>query len=168
MSEGTRRSTEDAIARRRLVRMLALAGSVPAVLGARLTSRTEAGEPPAEIIQPPRADGEHFMRRAFEMRRLAVERGDQPYGAVVVKDGRIVGEGASGVVVRRDPTAHGEMEAIRDACRRLGTSDLGGCEVYASSKPCPMCETACYWARVARIYYGSAITEAGPPRYPPC
>jgi tRNA(Arg) A34 adenosine deaminase TadA len=113
-------------------------------------------------------DREPFMRRAFELRRLAVERGDQPYGGVVVRDGRIVGEAGSAVVVRRDPTAHADIEAVRDAARRLGTADLSGGEIYLTSRPCPMCETACYWARISRIWVGEAITDAGSPRYPPC
>jgi tRNA(Arg) A34 adenosine deaminase TadA len=111
---------------------------------------------------------ESFMRRAFELRRLAVERGDQPYGGVVVKDGRIVGEAGSAVVIRRDPTAHADIEAVRDAARRLGTADLTGCEIYLTSRPCPMCETACYWARIGRIFVGEGVVDAGPPRYPPC
>jgi tRNA(Arg) A34 adenosine deaminase TadA len=109
-----------------------------------------------------------FMARALEMRKLAVERGDQPYGAVVVKDGQVVGEGVSAVLTAPDPTAHGEVQAIRDAARRLGTSALTGCELYTTFRPCPMCETAAYWAGIARIYHGEAITDAGPPRFARC
>jgi tRNA(Arg) A34 adenosine deaminase TadA len=126
---------------------------------------------PAWGARPARAQGterESFMRRALELRRQAVERGDQPYGGVVVKDGRIVGEAGSAVVVRRDPTAHADIEAVRDAARRLGNADLSGCEIYLTSRPCPMCETACYWARIARIYVGEGLVDAGPPRYPSC
>jgi tRNA(Arg) A34 adenosine deaminase TadA len=108
------------------------------------------------------------MKRAFEMRRVAQQSGDQAFGAVIVKDGRIVGEGPSRVVTHRDPTAHAEMEAIRDAARRLGTRDLGGCEIFASSRPCPMCEAACYWANIARIYHGETVADAGAPRYRSC
>jgi tRNA(Arg) A34 adenosine deaminase TadA len=99
-----------------------------------------------------------------EMRRLAVERGDQPYGAVIVKVDRIVGEGASAVVIDNDPTAHAEMVAIRDAVRRLGSRDLSGCEMYGTSPACPMCEAGAYWARVARLLHGATIVDAGPPR----
>lgn len=106
------------------------------------------------------------MERAFELRRRAIERGDQPYGAVVVKDGSIVGEGVSAVVTDRDPTAHAEMQAIRDAARRLGTGDLSGCVMYGTSKACPMCEAAAYWARISRMYYGASVADAGPPRLP--
>lgn len=105
-----------------------------------------------------------FMDRAFEMRRLALERGDQPYGAVVVKDGRIVGEGVSSVVTDTDPTAHAEIQAIRDAARRLRTHDLSGCELYGTSRACPMCEAGAFWARISRMFYGEAITDAGAPK----
>ena len=114
------------------------------------------------------ADRQRFMDRAFEMRRKAVERGDQAFGAVIVKDGQVVGEGISAVVTAPDPTAHGEVQAIRDAARRLKTAQLTGCELYTTFRPCPMCETAAYWAGIARIYHGEAITDAGPPRYPRC
>ena len=106
------------------------------------------------------------MERAFEMRRRAIERGDQPYGAVVVKEGRIVGEGVSAVVTDNDPTAHAEMQAIRDAARRLRTSDLTGCEMYGTSRACSMCEAGAYWARIARMYYGASLADAGAPRLP--
>ena len=106
------------------------------------------------------------MERAFEMRRRAIERGDQPYGAVIVKEGRIVGEGVSAVVTENDPTAHAEMQAIRDAARRLATSDLTSCEMYGTSRACPMCEAGAYWARIARMYYGTSIADAGAPRLP--
>src|SRR5262245_29900796 len=107
---------------------------------------------------------EEFMRRAFELRRLAVERGDQPYGAVVVRDGRIVGEGVSAVITTPDPTAHAEMQAIRDAARRLNTRDLSGCELYGTSRACPMCEAGAYWAGIARMWYGEGALDAGAPR----
>ena len=106
------------------------------------------------------------MERAFEMRRRAIERGDQPYGAVIVKEGRIVGEGVSAVVTDNDPTAHAEMQAIRDAARRLGTRDLTSCAMYGTSRACPMCEAGAYWARIARMYYGTSIVDAGAPRLP--
>ena len=107
-----------------------------------------------------------FMRRAFELRKLAIERGDQPYGAVIAKGGRIVGEGVSAVVTDRDPTAHAEMQAIRDAARRLRTGDLSGCRMYGTSRACPMCEAGAYWARIAGMYYGASIVDAGAPRLP--
>jgi len=105
-----------------------------------------------------------FMDRAFEMRAEAVRRGDQPFGAVVVKDGRIVGEGISAVITRPDPTAHGEIEAIRDAARRLGTRDLAGAELFTTFRPCPMCEAAAAWAGIARVWHGEAIADGGAPK----
>jgi tRNA(Arg) A34 adenosine deaminase TadA len=123
-----------------------------------------AQEPPRAIVQPARPTREAFMERAVEMRRLAVERGDQPYGAVIVKAGRIVGEGASAVVTDNDPTAHAEMVAIRDAARRLRSRDLSGCEMYGTSVACPMCEAGAYWARIDRLFHGAPIVDAGPPR----
>ena len=119
-----------------------------------------------EIVQPQTAGREGYMERAFEMRRRAVELGDQPYGAVVVRGALIVGEGVSAVVTDNDPTAHAEMQAIRDAARRLGTRDLSSCEMYGTSRACPMCEAGAYWARIARMYYGTTIADAGAPRLP--
>lgn len=109
-----------------------------------------------------------LVAQAFEQRRRAVEWGDQPFGAVVVQRGIVVGEGPSRVVLNGDPTAHAEMEAVRDACRRLATRDLSDCELYATSPPCRMCEAAAYWARIARIFHGSAGTDAGAPRLSAC
>jgi hypothetical protein len=92
-----------------------------------------------------------FMARAMEMKRIAVEAGDQPYGAIVVKGKEIVGEGPSRVITNHDPTAHAEVEAIRHAARRLGTHDLSGCVMYGTSRACRMCETAAYWANISRL-----------------
>jgi guanine deaminase len=141
---------------------LASASALTALAAAPDAAAGDAGRTVAQAGSPEAAA---FARRALELRRRAEERGDQPYGAVVVKDGRIVGEGMSGVVMNRDPTAHAEMEAIRDACRRLGAADLAGCEIYASSRPCRMCEAACYWARIARMHVGSPPADAGAPGY---
>lgn len=105
-----------------------------------------------------------FVAQAFEMRRRAIAAGDQAYGAVVVKDGRVVGEGVSAVVTRGDPTAHAEIEALRDATRRLGTLDLAGCELYGTSRACGMCEPAAARAGIARMYYGPEGRDAGVPR----
>jgi tRNA(adenine34) deaminase len=104
------------------------------------------------------------MRRAFELRRISVERGDQAYGAVIVRDGRIVGEGISAVITTPDPTAHAEMQAIQDAARRLDTRDLSGGEMYGTSRACPMCEAGAYRAGIARMWYGEAIADGGAPR----
>ena len=120
------------------------------------------------IVQPDPATPQAFMDRAFVMRQRAIEAGDQPYGAVVVRDGRIVGEAPSRVVTGRDPTAHAEMEAIRDAARRLGSRSLEGCVMYSSSRPCPMCQAAGYWAGLSRLFYGTAGEDGGPPRLAGC
>ena len=102
------------------------------------------------------------------MRQRAIARGDQAFGAVVVKNDQVVGEGVSAVLTVPDPTAHGEVQALRDAARRLGTSRLTGCHLYTTFQPCPMCETAAYWAGIERVYVGESVTDAGPPRYPRC
>jgi tRNA(Arg) A34 adenosine deaminase TadA len=112
---------------------------------------------------PVRAGASEFMERAFEMRQMAIERGDQPYGAVIVLAGRVVGEGVSAVVTSNDPTAHAEVQAIRDAARRLGTRDLSRCEMYGTSRACTMCEAAAYWAGIGRMFYGATVTDAGAP-----
>lgn len=116
----------------------------------------------------PEPGRQRFMARAYEMRRRAIASGDQAFGAVVVKHGRVVGEGVSAVLTTPDPTAHGEMQAIRDAARRLGSAKLAGCELYTTFRPCPMCETAAYWAGIERIFYGEAVTDGGAPRYRDC
>src|SRR5262249_31419892 len=114
----------------------------------------------------PRATREEFMARAFALRRLAIDRGDQPFGAVIVRDGRIVGEGASAVITVPDPTAHAEIQAIRDAARRLNTRDLSGTEIYGTAPACPMCQAGAYWARLARLWHGETIADGGVPRLP--
>jgi tRNA(Arg) A34 adenosine deaminase TadA len=111
------------------------------------------------------ADAARFMARARDMRDRATASGDQPYGAVVVRDGTIVGLGPSRVVVGPDATGHAEMEAIRDAGRTLGTQDLSGCVMYSTSPPCRMCQTAAYWAGIERVWSGEAIEDQGKPGY---
>lgn len=123
----------------------------------------------AQSLEQPRTpNATEFMQRAFAMRDLAVQRGDQAFGAVVVRDQRIIGEGVSAVITATDPTAHGEIQAIRDACRRLGTRDLSGAQLYSSFRPCPMCEAAAHWAGIAGMFHGTAITDAGAPRLSRC
>jgi len=102
-----------------------------------------------------------FMQEAI---RISIEMMRQgkggPFGAVIVRDGQIVGRGSNEVTSTNDPTAHAEVVAIRDACRRLGDFRLEGCELYASCEPCPMCLSAIYWARIGRIYYGNTRQDA--------
>ncbi|EJW10303.1 guanine deaminase [Rhodovulum sp. PH10] len=101
-----------------------------------------------------------FMRRAIALSCEAVEAGGGPFGAVIVKDGRIVGEGVNRVVPDGDPTAHAEVVAIRDACKKLGSHVLEGAVVYTSCEPCPMCLSAAWWARVSAIVYGNDRVQA--------
>lgn len=101
-----------------------------------------------------------FMRRAIALSCQGVAEGGGPFGAVVVKDGRIVGEGRNAVVPSRDPTAHAEVVAIRAACATLGTHDLSGAVIYTSCEPCPMCLGAVWWARIAEIVYGNDRADA--------
>ena len=105
-----------------------------------------------------------WIEAAASMKRLAESWGDQAYGAVLVADGAIVGEGSSRVVKRRDPTAHAEREAIRDAQRRLGRASLAGSVLYSTSRPCRQCEIAAAEAQVARMIYGEGLNDAGQPR----
>ena len=104
---------------------------------------------------------ESFMRRAIELARHGMEQGaGGPFGAVIVRDGVIVGEGWNRVVGNNDPTAHGEISAIRDACARLGTFSLNNCEIHTTGQPCLMCLGAIQWARMKKIYYGFRIEDA--------
>ena len=101
-----------------------------------------------------------FMKRAIEEAREGIKYGDGgPFGAVIVKNGRVVGRGHNMVVATNDPTAHGEIEAIRDACDKLNTFDLSGCEIYTTGYPCPMCFCAILWANIDKIYYGCNTTD---------
>jgi tRNA(adenine34) deaminase len=104
------------------------------------------------------------MDAAIAMKRLAESWGDQPYGAVVVIGGILVGEAPSRVVMRDDPDAHAEREAIRDAQRRLGRDTLDGGVLYSTSRPCPRCQRAAAEAGLARMIYGTDMHDAGPPR----
>ena len=101
------------------------------------------------------------MRRAIDLSHEMMASGKGgPFGAVIVKDGSIVAEGHNKVTSAMDPTAHAEIEAIRDACRALDTFSLNGCEIYTSCEPCPMCLSAIYWARLDRIYYANSRVDA--------
>ena len=102
-----------------------------------------------------------FMERAIELATENVTSGrGGPFGAVIVRDGKIVGSGANLVTATNDPTAHGEIVAIRDACAALETFRLTGCHIYTSCEPCPMCLAAIYWARCDAIFYGSCAADA--------
>lgn len=127
-----------------------------------------AGAATKAIVQPASRTDDSFIRRAFAMRDHAAATGDRPYGAIVVKAGEIVGEAPSRVVTATDPTAHAETEAIRDAARRLKSRDLAGCILYSSSRPCPMCEAAAYWANIERMVHSATAVDAGPPSLNRC
>jgi tRNA(Arg) A34 adenosine deaminase TadA len=103
---------------------------------------------------------EDAMRRAIALAIGNVAEGGGPFGAVVVKDGRVVGEGVNRVTRDLDPSAHAEVVAIRDACRRLGTFKLDGAVVYASCEPCPMCWSAIQWSRAARVCFAATQDDA--------
>jgi tRNA(Arg) A34 adenosine deaminase TadA len=106
------------------------------------------------------ADPDTFMRRAIALsRQQMIEHGAAPFAAVVVKDGEIVGEGVNNVVNKCDPTSHGEVEAIRDAGRRLGTWDLSGCDLYTTCEPCSLCVSAMSWAKISRLYYANTLAD---------
>ncbi len=104
---------------------------------------------------------DEFLRRAIQLAVENVESGrGGPFGAVIVKDGTILAEGANHVTTLNDPTAHAEVVAIREACRKLSTFELRGCIIYASCEPCPMCLSAIYWARLDSLYYAASKDDA--------
>lgn len=100
------------------------------------------------------------MREAIRLSEENVRNGGGPFGAVIARDGEIVGTGTNRVTPDCDPTAHAEVNAIRAAASRLGTFDLSGCEIYSSCEPCPMCLGAIYWAHLDRLYYGNDKHDA--------
>ena len=106
-------------------------------------------------------DKEKFMRMAIELSENNVVNGlGGPFGAVIVRDGKVVAKSANKVVSENDPTAHAEVSVIRLACQELGTYNLSGCEIYTSCEPCPMCLGAIYWARLDKIYYANTKADA--------
>lgn len=101
-----------------------------------------------------------FMQVAIEEAREGIRNGHGgPFGAVIVKDGKIIGRGHNHVVINNDPTCHGEVDAIRNACKNINSFDLKGCELYTTGEPCPMCLSASLWANISMIYYGCSIQE---------
>jgi tRNA(Arg) A34 adenosine deaminase TadA len=114
----------------------------------------QAGSPPRE---------KRWYDAAEAMRRLASSWGDQPYGAVVVQGGRVVGEGPSRVLLRNDPAAHAEREAIRDARERFGAEVLRGAVLYSTSRPCALCEAEAARAGISRMIHGADLNDAGAP-----
>ena len=100
------------------------------------------------------------MREAIRLSMNSVETGGGPFGAVIVKDGRIIAGTSNSVTLDNDPTAHAEVNCIRKACKALGTFDLSGCDIYTSCEPCPMCLGAIYWAHLDRIFYANNRKDA--------
>ncbi len=103
---------------------------------------------------------EHFLLEAIRLADESIANGGGPFGAVIVKDGEIVGRGGNQVTLLNDPTAHAEVQAIRDACRALADFQLIGCELYVNCEPCPMCLAAAHWARVDAVYYAASAADA--------
>ena len=105
-------------------------------------------------------DDKKFMRKAIAISKKSIENGGGPFGAVIVKDGKIVASSNNKVTINNDPTAHAEVMAIRKACKKLNTFDLSGCTLYASCEPCPMCLSAMYWAHIDRYFYANQKEDA--------
>lgn len=103
---------------------------------------------------------EELMRKAIALSKENVANGGGPFGAVIARDGEIIATGVNRVTSNHDATAHAEVSAIRNACAKLGTHDLSGCEIYSSCEPCPMCLGAIYWAHLDRLYYGNDKHDA--------
>lgn len=104
---------------------------------------------------------EENMRKAIELSKKSIDGGSSPFGTVIVNaDGKIVGQGHNRVVLDNDPTAHGEVVAIRDACENIASFDLSGCILYTSCEPCPMCLNACKWANITQVYYAADRFDA--------
>ena len=101
-----------------------------------------------------------FMKRAIELSVESVKKGGGPFGCIIVKNGEIVSEGSNKVTLTNDPTAHGEIVAIRNACKKINNFNLSGCELYSTCEPCPMCLSAIYWARIEKIYYANTREDA--------
>ena len=103
---------------------------------------------------------EEFMKMAIKLSIENMQNGGGPFGAVIIKDDKIISTGVNRVTTNHDPTAHAEVSAIRAACHTLQSFDLTGCEIYTSCEPCPMCLAAIYWAHIDKIYYGNSKQDA--------
>lgn len=101
-----------------------------------------------------------FMELACKLASENIDKGGGPFGAVIVKDGEIVSTGCNSVTIDNDPTAHAEVNAIRNACKKTGNFKLTGCKIYSSCEPCPMCLSALYWSGIDKIYYGNTKEDA--------
>jgi len=101
-----------------------------------------------------------FMKRAIELSVESIKKGGGPFGCIIIKNGEIISEGSNKVTLTNDPTAHGEIVAIRNACKKINNFNLSGCELYSTCEPCPMCLSAIYWARIEKIYYANTREDA--------
>ena len=101
-----------------------------------------------------------FMKRAIELSIKSVGLGGGPFGSVIVKNDKVIAEGSNKVTLNNDPTAHGEIVAIRKACKNLNNFNLSGCELYSTCEPCPMCLSAIYWAHIEKVYYANTRDDA--------
>lgn len=101
-----------------------------------------------------------FMRRAIEQARAGISKGQSPFGAIVVRGGRVVGEGHNEVWHRTDPTAHAEVVCIQNTAKALQTISLAGCVMYTTTEPCPMCASAIHWSKLDAVYFGARIADA--------
>ena len=105
-------------------------------------------------------NSDFFMQKAIELSIKNIHNNGGPFGCVIVKNNKIISEGVNGVTQNNDPTAHAEIVAIRNACKKLNTFDLSGCELYTSCEPCPMCLSAMYWSHIDIVYYGNSRENA--------
>ena len=105
-------------------------------------------------------NSDFFMQKAIELSIKNIHNNGGPFGCVIVKNNKISSEGVNGVTQNNDPTAHAEIVAIRNACKKLNTFDLSGCELYTSCEPCPMCLSAIYWSHIDLVYYGNSRENA--------
>ena len=101
-----------------------------------------------------------FMKRAIELSIKSVGLGGGPFGSVIVKNDKVIAEGSNKVTLNNDPTAHGEIVAIRKACKNLNNFNLSGCELYSTCEPCPMCLSAIYWSHIEKVYYANTRDDA--------
>jgi tRNA(Arg) A34 adenosine deaminase TadA len=143
----------------KIVRLIGVASVLGPIC---LAQVTEEASPKAGGKNGPNAYQEKFLKRAIEISRTALTKpGTEPFGAVIVRDGKIVGEGLSQALATLDVTSHGEVEAIRDANRRLKRLDLSDCEIYTSCEPCPLCVAAIGIARLKKMYYAATLDQCG-------
>jgi len=105
-------------------------------------------------------EDEKFMRLALEKAKEGIDKGQSPFGACIVKHGKVIACEHNVVVANTDITAHAEIHAIRKACKQLNTIDLSGCVIYSTCEPCPMCFAACHWAKISRIVFGATIEDS--------